>query len=1289
MPSNLYVIACECGEKLVVEEQQVGKHGKCGKCGRGVYVAPSEVKPFSEAHEGAESQAANRQIGEDGVPIEWNVGDVLLNLYEVTAVLGEGGMGKVFKVFHRGWKMPLAVKSPKARIMLRKEGVANFEQECETWVNLGLHPHIVSCYYVRRLGGVPRIFAEYVEGGSLWEWIQNGRLYKGGPLKAIGRICDYGIQMAWGLQHAHERGLVHQDVKNANVLIGPEDVAKVTDFGLARARALVEVDPTLLDMGGVTNVGMTRYYCSPEQANREKLTKKTDMWSWAMSMLEAYTVKVIWYRGTDGPEVLKKFLEQQKTNPRILQMPPLFADVMQRCLNPDPEKRPEDMNEIAAVLAQVYRDVLKQDYPRQQPRPTEALADSLNNRALSLVDLSRGPHAEKAWELALKADPHHPETTYNWGLFRWRTGRLADDVLVQRLHEVVKFHPQEWLPLYLLAQVHLEQCEFRLASRILRELIQSFPERPEIEAALRLADANLGSTRRPERVFSGHADSISALTCSRDGRYLMSGSEDNTLKVWDLNSGLCVRTLEGHQNTVTSVHFTSDGAIGMSSAQDRTIKLWDIASGKCLRTLEGHIEPVEDVAFSESGHQALSAGMDGTLRLWEIRDRECVAVLGGHRGGVLSVCMDPSGMVALSGGQDCSVRVWDVQGQRCTHVMEGHTGPITCVRMSEDTRLAVSASEDRTLKVWHPAGGKLVGTLEGHQGQVTSVAVSPDGRFAISCGLDKSVRLWELTTGRCLNTLLIHKLEVNAVCFGHDLKHAYSGGADCSAVEWCMGLIKGHPVAPTMICQAVSSETAQSRGRAFEESIASARDAFSKADALTAAQHIRSARRQPGRRRAPEAMKLWRELYTRLPRISFIGAWERATIDEFGEPIKSIQLTYDGRKALVVSGKNRMTLWDVALAEVIREFEPDTASVESVCFSGDGRWVLTGAWEIKLWDANSGSCIRVFERQPDLVNALSIGPDGKFALSAQARTVRLWETATGRAMGELHGHMGDVNAVAWSPDGRLALTGGEDRKLFIWEVATGKCLATLDGSVQPIRSLQFSLDGMYAVSGGGSIWSRPGEVKFWDVAGGECLHTFEGHTDGVQAVSISGDNRYVLSGGRDRTVRMWSTLTGKQIHTFEGHTDSVEAVAMTSDGRYVITGGKDETMRIWALDWELADHVPAEWDPLAEPILRNFLVNATPYAAQLREDREESERRIKQALTRKGVPTWSEPDLAKLFTALGCAGYGWLRPEGVMTVLQRMADSWRAPSGLPEKAGAEQHTAQALMRRFMGRFSSE
>ncbi len=287
-----------CATQCTIDDAERGKPVTCrnGACGHPFWPDPASPE---------------RPRGEDGIPRDWEPGDVILDLYEVIQLPGrklgyaEGGMGRVNLVRHREWNRELAVKSVLPARSASARDIEKFTTEAEQWVNtIGLHPNVVSCHYVRVLGGVPRVFIEYVDGGTLSEWIDAKRLYEGGPHAALERILDVAIQAAWGLHYVHELGLIHQDVKPLNVMMTADGVAKVTDFGLAGAKAVAfdakeqrPVEATLLATWG----GMTPAYCSPEQAEiaarmmagrpREqlpKLTRRTDVWSWAVSVLEMF-----------------------------------------------------------------------------------------------------------------------------------------------------------------------------------------------------------------------------------------------------------------------------------------------------------------------------------------------------------------------------------------------------------------------------------------------------------------------------------------------------------------------------------------------------------------------------------------------------------------------------------------------------------------------------------------------------------------------------------------------------------------------------------------------------------------------------------------------------------------------------------------------------------------------------------------------------------------------------------------------------------------------------------------
>ena len=258
----MITICPHCGQQYRnIPEHAIGRKTTCTRC-KTPFVISAEEDPSAERDQ----------------QNEWQVGDLILDRYEVRKVLGQGGFGRVYLLYHKAWDMQLAVKTPNNKAIAAAGGVENFEREAETWVNLGLHPNTVSCYYVRRIDNIPRVFAEYVSGGDLHSWIKNRRLYEGDEKQALGRILDIAIQFARGLHYAHEQQLIHQDVKPANLMLTNEGEAKVTDFGLARARAMAETHATGHTIM-VKGVGYTPEYASPEQLAGTKLTRRTDIWS--------------------------------------------------------------------------------------------------------------------------------------------------------------------------------------------------------------------------------------------------------------------------------------------------------------------------------------------------------------------------------------------------------------------------------------------------------------------------------------------------------------------------------------------------------------------------------------------------------------------------------------------------------------------------------------------------------------------------------------------------------------------------------------------------------------------------------------------------------------------------------------------------------------------------------------------------------------------------------------------------------------------------------------------------
>ena len=373
------------------------------------------------------------------IPYEWNPDDVILDLYQVQNVsegfgsearilpFHEGGFGRVYKVWHQSWNRHMAVKTPKSGLFVTSEQKQAFIKECQTWINLGLHPHVASCHYVRDIGGVPRVFSEYADAGTLGEWISSGKLYEGDAKSILGRILDVAIQFAWGLHHAHESGVIHQDVKPLNALMWNDGTLKVSDFGISgsrqRAKFIAHSGPAQTIM--VTAGSMTPSYCSPEQQKGINLDRRTDIWSWAVSIMEIFNGGVSWAFGSAAPYAFEAYLESGPMVGNIPMIPPELTPLFRKCFSQESQKRPATLLECARVIQEYYTNHLQLQYERIEPIEVPDSVENLSNKALSMIDLGRGDDAHELFQKALKRAPADWATIYNYNLYKWRNQLIA------------------------------------------------------------------------------------------------------------------------------------------------------------------------------------------------------------------------------------------------------------------------------------------------------------------------------------------------------------------------------------------------------------------------------------------------------------------------------------------------------------------------------------------------------------------------------------------------------------------------------------------------------------------------------------------------------------------------------------------------------------------------------------------------------------------------------------------------------------------------------------------------
>ncbi|MCH8029133.1 MAG: protein kinase [Candidatus Dadabacteria bacterium] len=1153
----------------------------------------SEISPFSmegsQYHQdvGATSPAPDVSIldmaPKDSWELKkikvWQKNDVMLGTYRVLDIK-IGGMGYVYIAEHIGWKVKMAIKCPNEVMLSNKSYFARVLREADAWIGLGLYPHIAYCYYVRQIEGIPNIFIEYVDGGSLREWIIDRKCWD----FRIG--LDLCIQFCHGMHYAHTKGMVHRDIKPENILITNEGIVKITDFGIVMLGDSDDISDDVVDApslgrGGEESTRLTAIgaimgspsYMSPEQwEDSRSVDHRADIYSFGVCMYEMFCAQ----RPFKKTAIDAKDMGDRPAEPQELRsdLPPGLAELLKRCVEFDPDRRYKSFSEVGEELISIYHDIFKEDPIHKTVTEIGLKAGSLNNRAVSYMEVGREDEAVSLWEQSLREDPQHLETIFNYGYLKWQNLMHSDGAFITKLRELENAWGSSADYWRLLAWMYLEMGDFESVQKI-----QNSSYHVSDPAFHRAVESYRKPLLKASRIIKGSnwsVETITSLAMFRDGRNVITGSKDGKVRLWDITNGKLLRTFEGHDDEVNSVSVSPKGSHALSGSGDSTSIVWDLATRRLLTRLDDNNQSITCVRFSPNGkHVALSC-TDSTIVLWNVTGEKLIHSFEGHKGAVFSLCFSPDGRYLASGSADNSIRVWDLKSGRLSYRLLGHDDDVYDLCYSPDGRYILSGSGDQTIRLWDVEGETEARRYKGHSNAVSCVDFSADGQYAVSGGWDKTVRMWKVATG--LNTWhQAHNGKITSVKFFSGDRKVLSSCGEGNIVIWDVNFPEriGENVHPyPLICKV---RTVAKLGREMEKVksiIAAAKVEIKNGHFHKAYTLLKEGQQVPGYERDKGFVDLVNlcASWGNAKRKALKSAWQLKTLQGHSDWITAICFSPSIRHVLSGGWDKTVRLWDVSKGQLLKCYDETTWSggqsfnVQSLQFSSNGRYAISGSWDkkIRLWEVMTGHELRVFSGHTGYVTSVSYSKNNRYVLSGSTdKTVRLWQVSTGKEVRMFEGHRDIVYSVGFSPDNRYAISSGDDNTIKMWDIVDNKLVQSFEGHYNTVFTTSFSPDGQSIISG-----SEDGTIRLWDVNKGLEVRRFQGHSSSISSVCFSPDGRFILSGSKDSTLRLWQVSSGKEVRRFEGHTGWITCVQFSGDGRYAVSGGWDNNIILWEFDWE-------------------------------------------------------------------------------------------------------------------------
>ncbi len=1164
----------ECKKGYSVSDSQLGRNVVCKACGSRFALSGSSISPAAASADTGEPGAANTMHGAS-VPEK-------LGRFEVRTRIGGGAFGVVYRGYDPTLNREVALKVPHRGTSLSEKRKSRVLVEAKAAAQLR-HPNIVPVYEAGQDGDTFYIASAFIDGQTLEDAMDKGQFqdsslvmrrsetfhssfWRGvqqlwhkkrlsnksrvrharaqretvagnsltshaanAPHVDFCRVAKVIMDLARALDYSHHLGVVHRDVKPANIMLDRTGAPLVTDFGLARldemtsqnveseAGAAVKPQSLPVPSGELANAKLTQdgtvlgtpVYMAPEQAKGQQalIGPASDQYSLGAVLYEMCCGQ----QPFSGPPGMVLSLVRSGEEP-----------VSSRRVNP----------EIPVDLEAICRKAMSKA-PRDRYDSCGAMADDLRRwldgevihaRRLNVTQramhwcrrnpLVAGSAASVAIVMVLAT-----VVSSLFGMAAKREARLADEAnqTAQKQRDIAEGQRKRADRERDRAEEQKNSAEHNLyvASLGLAHVNWLAAEMGETIRLLDLAPKQFRDwewwylNRLCTSAFPT-VDGLRTVTFSPNGKCIASAAYDDSVKVWDAETGTVLLTLCKHTAKVQGVSFSPDGSRLASASSDKTLIVWNARDGEVTQVFRRHEQPVKSVAFSPDGRLIASVS-DTAVMIWETDSGDVK-----HRIEPTETCslfhrarFSRDGRQLAIEGVAGSVEVRDLALGCTSFCLEGdivreQVGPLftsnqqvlTSLDFSPDGKWIATSDSGNEVKVWDAATGKKSFSLQGHEDGVQDVTFSPDGSQIASASADHTVRLWDFESKKNRLTLRGHLGGVFDVEFSPDGTRLATASDDKTARVWALDREQECLTLAGNMGAIVDLAFSPDGKRFVSVSLSPLTLLTGVPDGIPW---------KPGL----EADKLNK---VAIVRDAANGA-ERGTLGGHQWSALGVAFSPNGDMIATCSDDKTAKVWDAGTYREMYTLRGHTAAVTDVAFSSEGDRIFT---------------------------------------VSRDKTLRVWRAFNGQEIQSLRKSLRGSSAV----ERNLLLTWTmENHRVEVCDLVSLQNVCTLNAA-EKICCVAISADKRQVAATTGNV------IKVWHMGEGEPHLILAGHGAEVKSVEFSPNGRRLVTGSRDRTAKVWDLSTGHEVITLR-HDKPVGYVAFTPDGKSIITGAGFGTVRIW------------------------------------------------------------------------------------------------------------------------------